>query len=726
MGHRSLSPVLAALIAMLCVASPALAHVERPPYWPDPKPDCSIKPCTGGKVPKIRSLASALNRKLPGRTRVVCQPSSLKQLATSVAAARKHRYYIRPTDHRNLSKKQAAWLIKVNKALLKLCKYHEIQPPRTPSHNNARVVVMPGLYTEPESRAQPTHDPKCNDLRADGDHPGEQGGALSYKGEFTCPNDANLIAVMGRAPGPNPPPNPPLWDRHGIPDLGPCIRCNFQMEGSGVSADDVVVEAGDASKGNGGPNGAGHAKDVGIRADRADGFVLRNLTVRHAAEHGIYVLESDGYMLDRFKTFYNGLYGTLVFVEDHGIQQNCEAGGHSDSGVYPGAAADTGWQRAAGTEFRLNQQLRWCDLHHNMAGYSATNGNAIWVHDNNFYDNALGLTTDVVTGAGHPGFPGDAQLLEHNNFYSNNFNLFAPDSDVKPAFPFPSGTGMWIGRGNPHPVRDNYFWDNWRRGTMIFSVTDAVVCGPLAGGNEQAGCDSTQISTSHYNQTSGNHMDQRPDGTIDRNGTDFWWDAAPGARGNCWFGNTSPTGITSSPLLPLPNCGDGANPDSSLGTGSENEVELGLCAVTYESGNYNQPNPCPWLTPPTDPDNGSSSAGGATAQPPLTNLPIARASGVTAPSNVPLGQSNCTNWNAAQSDSDRQILIDRIQAFVGGSINDPTTKLGHGPELTDAQTAKLFDYWCGYGYAQNLLLYKLYSFSADFQSLAGTAGQAGG
>ena len=46
------------------------------------------------------------------------------------------------------------------------------------------------------------------------------------------------------------------------------------------------------------------AKDVGIRADRADGFVLRNVKVRHAAEHDIYVLESDGYLLDRFKTFY--------------------------------------------------------------------------------------------------------------------------------------------------------------------------------------------------------------------------------------------------------------------------------------------------------------------------------------------------------------------------------------------------------------------------------------
>jgi hypothetical protein len=585
---------LLASAASLALAASASAHVERPSYWPDPAPDTSVKPAAGGRVPKIRSLASALDKKLPGETRVVCQRDSLAQLKAAVARAIKDGYYIRPTDHRSLSKKQGARLIAINTKLFELCKYREIQPAVTASGNNDRVVIMPGLYEEPTSRAQPTHDPKCKDLKTDGDHPGEANGALTYKGEFTCPNDANLIAVMGREPGQNPPPKPPKWDRHGIPDLGPCIRCNLQMEGSGVSADDVVVDAGDASKGNGGPNGVGHKKDVGIRADRADGFVLRNVTVRHAAEHGIYVLESDGFVLDRFKTFYNGLYGTLVFVEDHGIQQNCEAVGHGDSGIYPGAAVETGYERAEGTRFRLNQQVRYCDLHHNMAGYSATNGNAIWVHHNNLYDNALGLTTDTVTGAGHPGFPGDSQLIEDNSFYSNNFNLYAPTSDVKPSFPFPIGTGMWIAGGNHHTIRNNYFFDNWRRGTMIFSVPDALVCGPAADGNQQKGCDETKISTSHYNQTYDNVMDQRPDGKVDRNGIDFWWDNSTGSRGNCWFRNKSPLGIRTEPAK-LPDCADGTDPSMSLGTGDPvQEQELVICASAFISRSY-EGNPCAWL-----------------------------------------------------------------------------------------------------------------------------------
>src|ERR671938_1185260 len=90
-----------AVVACLLLAAPAFAHVERASYWPDPAPDCSITPCTGGQVPEIRSLDSALDASLPGDTRVVCQPDSLDRLNSSVANAVKNGYDIRPTDHRS-------------------------------------------------------------------------------------------------------------------------------------------------------------------------------------------------------------------------------------------------------------------------------------------------------------------------------------------------------------------------------------------------------------------------------------------------------------------------------------------------------------------------------------------------------------------------------------------------------------------------------------------------
>jgi Right handed beta helix region len=591
-------------VLALALSAPAFAHIERASYWPDPAPDCTVTPCAGGSVPKARSLASALNTKLPGATRVVCQPDSLKLLSHSIATARKDGYDIRPTDHRSLSAKAARKLRAINVRLFKRCRYHEIQPAITASHNDDRVVVMPGLYTEPTARSKPTNDPACANEKVNN---GNSAGAVSYAYQSDCPNDQNLIAVLGRAKGPGKDPDPPLEDRHNIPNLGPCIRCNLQLEGSGVSADDVVVDAGNVAAGNGPPIDS--VKDVGLRVDRADGFVLRNMTFRHAKEHDVYVLESDGYLLDRFKVYWAGEYGVLTFVEDHGLMQNCDAAGSGDSGLYPGAGADTGTDRDTKyyPEFRYSQEIRFCDSHHNLAGYSGTDGNATHIDHNNFYDNALGFTTDVFTAPGHPGFPQDSDLIEYNNFYSNNFNVYDPKSGINAAEPEPVGTGLWIAGGNSNVIRFNHFYDNWRRGTMIFAAPDATICGPVIG-TPVTGCDPTKVSTSYDNRSYGNVMGVAPDGKVMPNGTDFWWDSFPSNTGNCWYSNQPAPGakITTSPD-PLPDCANGTDPSSSMGTGDPaNEGELTGCLLAIESGAGYNPTLCPWFEVPPKP--GSSQA----------------------------------------------------------------------------------------------------------------------
>lgn len=703
-------------LATLALASVAFGHVERPSYFPDPAPDTSVQPAAGGEVPKARSLASALRKKLPGKTRVVCQSDSNKRLRAAVGAARRDGYLIRPNDRRKLSAKAAKKLLKLNAKLRKMCRFREIQPAVEASRNNDRVVVMPGLYLEPTARARPTNDPACEKYRTNGDKPGEEGNALSYAYQFHCPNDQNLIAVIGREIGGGTDPVPPREDRTGIPNLGKCIRCNIQIEGSGVSADDVVIDAGDESKGNGGPNGAGSKKDVAVRADRADGFVFKNATVRHAGEHGLYVLETDGYLLDRFKAYYSRLYGTLTFASDHGRQSNCEGVGHGDSALYPGGAPETGVQRPVGTAPRLNQELTLCDLHHNMSGVSGTNGNGVHVHHNNIYDNSLGLTTDIVTAAGHPGFPGDSMLIEKNNFYSNNFNLYDEKSDVEPAFPFPIGTGMWIAGGNHHTVRENHFYDNWRRGTMVFTVPDALVCGPGAGGNEQAGCDETRFTVSHYNEHVDNFMGVRPDGKVDINGVDFWWDQFVGARGNCWYRNSAANGrqVTSSPPT-LPNCDDGKDPASSIGTGNpENESELGSCAIVFETRDFDPNGPCPWVRPPSDPGDGGQARSSTASEAPFERLaaPVNRFVDPVE-SRLPLGQATCTDWRRTPAEA-RPAFVEKLRTFLGGVVNDGQQDIGTGAVLTYGETERLYDGWCSRHYARGFLLYKLYSFAAAF------------
>ena len=182
-------------------------------------------------------------------------------------------------------------------------------------------------------------------------------------------------------------------------------------------------------------------------------------------------------------------------------------------------------------------------MHHNLLGYSGTDGNAVWLHDNNFYDNSMGFSTDVFTAPGHPGLPAGLRPARAQQLLRNNFNSYLPQcaagqkpgpngpnqgcSDVVPTEPVPVGTGMWIAGGNANVVRNNRFYDNWRRGVMLFAVPDAFVCDDPD--NQVAGCNpilarprprppptATSSSTTRW--------DRRRTGAPQPNGVDFWWD----------------------------------------------------------------------------------------------------------------------------------------------------------------------------------------------------------
>jgi hypothetical protein len=613
--ERQLLACLAALIASSVAAIPALAHVERTAYWPDPRPDTSVIPAAGGAVPKARSLASALDKSKRGTTRVVCGPDSLKQVRAEIGLARRDGVDLRPTQTLPLGRKAAASLLRINTKLFAMCKYHEIQPAVTASGNDDRVVVMPGVYTEPSSRAVPAFPQECDKYRTTSDH---GSGAVSYEYQFHCPNAQALVAVIGRAlgPGSDPPTTPASRpDPHGIPNLGPCIRCNMQIEGSGPSPDDVVIDAGRVESGNGAPIGS--KKDVGLKVDRADGIVLRNMTVRHAAEHDVYLLELDGYRMNRMKFFYAGEYGALMFTTDHGLTDTCEGVGNGDSAVYPGGAPDTGTMRD--THFypaaRLNQTITHCDLHHNNLGYSGTMGNATHVIDNNWWDNATGIATDSFYAGGHPGFPQDSAVFENNRIWSNNFDVYGPKSDVKSATPVPVGVGILIGGGNDDIVRGNWIWDNWRRGTMLVAVPDAISC---LGDVTTPHCVPQHVSqTSQADHYYDNNMGRTPAGKPSPNGVDFWWDEFPGNQGDCWYSNRGSDGseksLTADPPMP-PVTGTSIPKflpmDCGTAVGAGDAVKEGMlmaCLAAIGSGNWNG-DLCEWFAMPAKPGSAAAAA----------------------------------------------------------------------------------------------------------------------
>ena len=652
---------IGALLMMVVVPAVASAHLERPSYWPDPSPDRSISPAAGGRVPVARSLASAVRvrstgtRRAPALTgkanvsaagagtspradvRVVCQSASLRLARASIRQARTTGYRLRPSQPvTKISRKRATQLVRINEALKKKCRFRSVQKAINASGNNDRVVIMPGIYPENASRKAPENDPRCNPSLLQNDASGNN--TPSYEYQVTCPHDQNLIYVAGRAVA-GEPVDPPRSDRRGIPEqeLGPCVRCNLQVEGSGAKPEDVILDAGTNYAGSGAEaKPGGHAKDVVLRADRSDGFVGRNMLMRGAKEHGFYTEESDGVLLDRTKFFWNADYGHLAFTSDHQRIQNCDGMGAGDAALYPGAAPETGSQR---TEFypdapRNNTVITKCDMRNSALGYSGSMGNAVRVTNNHVYGNATGIASDTLSSAGHPGFPADSHKVDHNFIYSNNFNVYKPNSPVEPLVGVPNGTGIIYAGMNDARVHDNWFFDNWRDGTMLFAVPDALTSygGPEGDVYPGVSCAtaSTGLSTSCGNHFFRNKMGQVPPGfrfpaTLDRygiphgqpgqrplpNGNDFWWDEFTSNRANCWFGNTGPDGqlgnvtgpgdagnLPGSPPQDLPACAAGSDPDSSVGAGDPSKTAY-LIDCSEGPDNETGPLACDWWqTPP--------------------------------------------------------------------------------------------------------------------------------
>ena len=160
------------------------------------------------------------------------------------------------------------------------------------------IKILPGVYHEEPSLADP-----AGGLRRPRRAPGRPGlpGAL--------------LRAAGRLPATTRTSSPILDKR------------DLQIEGTGAKPEDVVIDA-------------QYQQLNAIRADRASGIYLRNFTAQRTTFNAVYILESDGFVIDKLIGRWNDEYGFLTFADDHGLYTDCEAYGNGDSGIYPGAAAN--------------------------------------------------------------------------------------------------------------------------------------------------------------------------------------------------------------------------------------------------------------------------------------------------------------------------------------------------------------------------------------------------
>ena len=470
-------------------------------------------------------------------------------------------------------------LRRVNQKLLERCDFRHLQDAvNAVKQRGTTIYLLPGTYRERPYRGLP----KCAEALSEE--------ILTYEEQLKCPHAQNLVGIFGDSkPG---------------DDKRRCDAavCDLQIEGTGDDAEDVLFVGGFDKKGD-------WAKIHGIRGDRADGLYLKNFTIELFHGNSVYILETDGFVIDGLVGRYNDEYGFLTFAVDHGLYKNCEAHHNGDGGVYPGSASDRNSESSkTGPLKRWAVEITGCSAHHNMLGLSGTAGNSLYVHDNRFFKNATGVDLDSVF-PNHPGLPQDHSWFEDNLIYSNNTNfyekyLYSGKCDKKPAkagyengtvcpaFLVPVGTGVLFAGGNHNYMHENLVYDNWRNGFMTFGVPGVIREDPNP---------AHQFDTSNFNFFVENLMGVAPDGTKLPNGVDFWWDDQ--GEGNCWAGNESGSGeVTSNTMYPggLPDCESGGS--MFVPVNPYKQGPLVPCA-TYDRSDpiLRQPPGCDWYESPEKP-----------------------------------------------------------------------------------------------------------------------------
>lgn len=462
----------------------------------------------------------------------------------------------------DLIKKLSGKIRQRNEQLLERCDYRSIQTAiDNVEKKNSRILILPGTYRERKTLRKEL-PASCEELK-DVD-------ILEYEEQKKCPTLQNIITVFG----------------DGKDDDVVCDNdlCGLQIEGTGAKPNHVKLE------------GAYRRLNV-LRADRADGIYLRNFTAQGSEFNAVYILQTDGFVIDRLIGRWNDEYGFLTFASDHGLYKRCEAYINGDSGVYPGAAAPH-WGA------RTSIEIRRCKSHHNTLGYSGTAGDSTFVHHSKFYKNSVGIVTDSFF-PDHPGLPQNSAKFTNNWIYSNNKDYYKNyengecDKPIKerdyrggvvcPAIPAPIGTGHLIAGGNSNIIGYNYIYNNWRDGATLFWVPAAL---------REETDPAHSHDTSHNNHYIANIMGVSPTGEERPNGNDFWWDEQ--GYGNCWLDNVGGTDGVSSDPATLPVCGE--NPSDNPAGNPAKTGLLAPCAAWSRENHH--PAGCDWMERPEKPESG--------------------------------------------------------------------------------------------------------------------------
>ena len=262
--------------------------------------------------------------------------------------------------------------------------------------------------------------------------------------------------------------------------------------------------------------------------DAGDGFVLKDVTVRDFEENGVVLSHVNGFLLSHVTAVNNGEYGLFPVFSTNGVIEDCEASGHSDTGIYVGQSSDV--------------SISNNEAHDNVNGIEIENCTNVTAEKNHSYHNVVGIMSvllpDLVKKVS------SNIVISKNVVEDNNHENFAHEGELESFVP--SGSGILIVGSDNTLVSDNKVSGHQFVGIAVVSTLILAALNPTSTetfADIEPNPDGVKVIGNHLENNGHN-----PPQGLPLPGVDLLWDGS--GSNNCWSKNH----YTTSFPLSLPAC----------------------------------------------------------------------------------------------------------------------------------------------------------------------------
>ncbi|HVF81791.1 MAG TPA: right-handed parallel beta-helix repeat-containing protein [Flavisolibacter sp.] len=268
---------------------------------------------------------------------------------------------------------------------------------------------------------------------------------------------------------------------------------------------------------------------IGITVDNAaDGFTLKNITLRDFGERAVNMTYIDGFLLSHVTVINSGEFGLFVEYCKNGVIEHCVGSGLSETAFFVG--------------YSKNILVTQNKGYGNVIGFESENSSYITFEKNQAYNNTVGIMCLLVPGRDIK--TSNGIIITRNQVHENNLPNFSEPPEKESVLP--SGIGILVIGTDNSQVKDNHVTDHKFTGVaVVSSLLIAVLSNlpPEAFADIEPNPDGVKVIG---NKVEGNGFN--PPSGLPLPGVDLLWDGS--GSNNCWRNNLFATSYP----FPLPAC----------------------------------------------------------------------------------------------------------------------------------------------------------------------------